>query len=466
MRIPGTCTSTGCRIRGCVSSARACRAFAAGSSWWRSTAWIDRPVRRRLQDPGADDADSAGPRYRCGVCEVEGCRGAGRDHGWGAAAMSTANKTRAVIVQDPDGHFVELAQLDPLPATDGTRLEQRDRHPPARHGRGHSTARCGSTASVSTCNGETRAVHVQPARVAHAGTAATTSTGMANVADAELAAAARVLELKGPAPAIVRSRVQDPGSFRLQLNVRDIDAALAGLRRPAARRLEQSRPRVDDLRLAAVATGRRRRSQQPVPDACSSPRASAAARRSRRRPAGRGGRTRRGPPGLSASTASRATTPARGRRDLALDALDLVDAPANAAVWEKVIKKVRSGAMPPQGMPQPDAPARAALVAFLETTLDRAAAARPNPGRPALHRLNRDRIPERHPRSAGARRRCRVAAAGRRLELRLRQRGRRAGRVAGAARALHRGRREDQRDGGGRSRRRRRPTRLTACVST
>ena len=45
--------------------------------------------------------------------------------------------------------------------------------------------------------------------------------------------------------------------------------------------------------------------------------------------------------------------------------------------------------MPPQGMPQPDAPARAALVSFLETTIDRDAAARPNPGRPALHRLNR-----------------------------------------------------------------------------
>ena len=37
------------------------------------------------------------------------------------------------------------------------------------------------------------------------------------------------MELKGAAPARVRSRVQDPGSFRLQLNVRDIDAALAGM---------------------------------------------------------------------------------------------------------------------------------------------------------------------------------------------------------------------------------------------
>jgi predicted enzyme related to lactoylglutathione lyase len=39
-----------------------------------------------------------------------------------------------------------------------------------------------------------------------------------------------LLELKGLAPASTRSRVQDPGSFRLQLNVRDIDATLAALR--------------------------------------------------------------------------------------------------------------------------------------------------------------------------------------------------------------------------------------------
>ena len=74
---------------------------------------------------------------------------------------------------------------------------------------------------------------------------------------------------------------------------------------------------------------------------------------------------------------------------LALDAVDVANVPKDAAVWEKVIKKVRSGAMPPQGLPQPDEVGRRALISFLETTLDRAAAARPNPGRPALHRLNR-----------------------------------------------------------------------------
>ena len=74
---------------------------------------------------------------------------------------------------------------------------------------------------------------------------------------------------------------------------------------------------------------------------------------------------------------------------LALDGMDLGAVPDSAEVWEKVIKKVRSSAMPPQGAPRPDDAARQALVGWLETTIDSASAARPNPGRPALHRLNR-----------------------------------------------------------------------------
>jgi hypothetical protein len=72
-----------------------------------------------------------------------------------------------------------------------------------------------------------------------------------------------------------------------------------------------------------------------------------------------------------------------------LDAAMLGDVPAHADVWEKVIRKVRSGMMPPPGMPQPDAAARKAVVGSLEATLDAAAKAAPNPGRPLAHRLNR-----------------------------------------------------------------------------
>jgi cytochrome c551/c552 len=74
---------------------------------------------------------------------------------------------------------------------------------------------------------------------------------------------------------------------------------------------------------------------------------------------------------------------------LALDKLD-VDRPGeNAETWEKVIRKLRAGMMPPAGAGRPD---RATLDAFahrLEAQLDRAAAANPNPGALGLHRLNR-----------------------------------------------------------------------------
>ena len=62
---------------------------------------------------------------------------------------------------------------------------------------------------------------------------------------------------------------------------------------------------------------------------------------------------------------------------------------ASADVWEKAIRKLRTGAMPPAGMPRPDQATLDGFVTHLETSIDRDAAARPNPGRPALRRLNR-----------------------------------------------------------------------------
>jgi len=59
------------------------------------------------------------------------------------------------------------------------------------------------------------------------------------------------------------------------------------------------------------------------------------------------------------------------------------------ATLEKVLHKLRAGEMPPPGMPRPDAATYTALTASLESELDRNAAAHPNPGAPAVHRLNR-----------------------------------------------------------------------------
>jgi mono/diheme cytochrome c family protein len=72
-----------------------------------------------------------------------------------------------------------------------------------------------------------------------------------------------------------------------------------------------------------------------------------------------------------------------------LDRVDLARVADNAAMWEKVIRKLRAGAMPPAGAPRPEAATHTALVSYLEGTLDRAAADRPNPGRQSPHRLNR-----------------------------------------------------------------------------
>ena len=74
---------------------------------------------------------------------------------------------------------------------------------------------------------------------------------------------------------------------------------------------------------------------------------------------------------------------------LALDTMDLSAIGRDADTWEKVVRKLRSGMMPPQGSPRPDDATRGSLVSWLTTELDRAAAANPNPGRPLLPRLNR-----------------------------------------------------------------------------
>ena len=74
--------------------------------------------------------------------------------------------------------------------------------------------------------------------------------------------------------------------------------------------------------------------------------------------------------------------------NLALDNIDVQQLSANAPEWEKVIKKLRVGAMPPVGMRRPSAEVYEAFITSLEQGIDRAAVA-PDPGRVPVHRLNR-----------------------------------------------------------------------------
>ncbi len=77
---------------------------------------------------------------------------------------------------------------------------------------------------------------------------------------------------------------------------------------------------------------------------------------------------------------------------LTLDAasVDAADPSRDADVWERVIGKLRTGAMPPPGRPRPDAATYDAAASRLEADIDRMAAANPDPGRTStVHRLNR-----------------------------------------------------------------------------
>ena len=77
--------------------------------------------------------------------------------------------------------------------------------------------------------------------------------------------------------------------------------------------------------------------------------------------------------------------------DLTLDAVDVTNVAADAETWEKVVRKLHGGLMPPPGAPlHPDRTTTDSFVTWLETQLDRAATANPNPGRTeTFHRLNR-----------------------------------------------------------------------------
>jgi hypothetical protein len=71
------------------------------------------------------------------------------------------------------------------------------------------------------------------------------------------------------------------------------------------------------------------------------------------------------------------------------DTMDLTHVGKDAAVWERAIRMLRGGMMPPIGMPKPDQATVNSFVNFLETSLDQAALDSPNPGTVSLHRLNR-----------------------------------------------------------------------------
>src|SRR5215475_8315427 len=78
------------------------------------------------------------------------------------------------------------------------------------------------------------------------------------------------------------------------------------------------------------------------------------------------------------------------KANLSLEKLDLTTVGDNSQLWEKVVRKLRAGVMPPPGMRRPALNEYEGLRDWLENEIDRKAAARPlNPGSVVLHRLNR-----------------------------------------------------------------------------
>jgi hypothetical protein len=74
---------------------------------------------------------------------------------------------------------------------------------------------------------------------------------------------------------------------------------------------------------------------------------------------------------------------------LLLDKADIDHPASDLALWEKVVRKLRTREMPPPRMPRPDDVTYDSLANYLEGALDQSAVARPNPGRPSVYRLNR-----------------------------------------------------------------------------
>ena len=111
--------------------------------------------------------------------------------------------------------------------------------------------------------------------------------------------------------------------------------------------------------------------------------------------------------------------------ELALDTADPARISQNPELWEKVVRKLRTRAMPPAGVRRPDERGYERLLTYLEGELDRRAATTSG-SRPDRYLPSPDahRVPERDPRPLRRRRRCDRAAAERRCKLRLRQRER------------------------------------------
>ena len=194
-----------------------------------------RSVRRRLEDPGATmlillvrDLDAIFARLKAARATV-------LTKGGEPMNVGPSKTARAVIVQDPDGHPIELAQLQPAPQTTasaqsnviGMRLR----------------ITVADSEKASTFYRQTLGIVMQPGAFTRDESVMAMmgfpAAAQYRVATSTLPGSQLVLELiefQGAGETkTLTSRVQDPGSYRLQLDVRDIDETLTALKQSGAR---------------------------------------------------------------------------------------------------------------------------------------------------------------------------------------------------------------------------------------
>jgi len=186
-------------------------------------------VDRRVQDSGAftllvfvRDLDAAFARVKQAGAPIVTLSG--------GPVTPGASKTRVVVIKDPDGHFVELVQADPLPETTApetanvigvrVRLTVDDADQALRLYRDVlGLAQVGERGEFRS-NDAVMAMFGMKGGQYRFNTVQVPGTGLR----------VEFIDFKGVDRKTVRARIQDPGSTRMQLQVRDVDAAIAALK--------------------------------------------------------------------------------------------------------------------------------------------------------------------------------------------------------------------------------------------
>jgi hypothetical protein len=185
-------------------------------------------VERRMQDPGAitllatvRDLDATfrtaqAARRACGLARRRtGARGEG------------AQKARIVVVKDPAGHFLELVQYDPAATVAGATDRECHRRGACASRSTTWTRPCVSiaTRSGSSCSTSRGSARTPPDRPRSASTADNTASHSSRYR--RPASCSNLVDFKGVDRRTLAAGIQDFGSTRMQIRVRDVDAAIA-----------------------------------------------------------------------------------------------------------------------------------------------------------------------------------------------------------------------------------------------